>query len=102
MHAREATVLGRDAFARCFTLKELVRRGRAAGPRRAGEQLDEWLARVGSGRRQIDLLDGDGGDEIADPYRHPIAVYERCFAEIAALVDELVELVWSTEEGVAA
>ena len=102
MHARETTVLGRDAFTRCYTLKELVRRGRAAGERRAGERLDDWLARVGAGRRQIDLLDGDGTDDVADPYRHPTAVYERCFAEIAAHVDELVQLLWSAEEGVAA
>jgi protein-tyrosine phosphatase len=102
MHAREAAVLGRDSFSRSFTLKELVRRGRASGARRPGEPFDAWLARVGADRRPTDLLDAGGDDEVADPYRLPMAVYERCFEEIAALVDELVELAWPAEEGVAA
>ena len=101
MHAREATVLGRDAFSRSFTLKELVRRGRASGARGAGEALDAWLGRVAEGRRPTDLLDG-GDDDVADPYRQSMAVYEQCFTDIAALVDELVPLVWPAEQGVAA
>ena len=37
-HVREAAVLRPDLYDRTFTLKELVRRGRQAGPRADGER----------------------------------------------------------------
>ena len=49
MHVREAVVLANDVAPRAFTLKELVRRGSAIGPRRADETEADWLARAAAG-----------------------------------------------------
>jgi protein-tyrosine phosphatase len=102
MHVREAIVLSRERAGRCFTLKELVRRSADAGPRAPGESLERWLERVAAGRRTMDLLGESAADEVADPYRQSEAVYQRCVAEIADLVDQLVGLGWpGASEGVA-
>jgi len=102
MHVREAIVLGRDSFTKCFTLKELVRRGAIVGPRAEREPLDRWLERVSAGRRPLDLLGDAEADDVADPYRHPTAVYERCIDEISDQVEQLVALAWpAASEGVA-
>jgi protein-tyrosine phosphatase len=97
-HVREAVVLHRDALRHAFTLKELVRRGDGIGPRRAGEDLAEWLGRAGPGRRAADLLGDAADDEVADPFRRPMADYERCADEIADLLDRLLELAWPPEQ----
>ena len=70
-HVREAVVLDPSLWPRTFTLKELVRRGEAAGPRRGGETLEEWLVRVGQGRRVADLTGSSPLDDIADPIGGP-------------------------------
>jgi len=102
MHVREAIVLGRNTFTKCFTLKEFVRRGASVGPRAAGEPLDRWLDRASAGRRPLDLLGDADADDVADPYRHPPAVYERCIDEIDDNVGQLVSLAWpAASEGVA-
>jgi protein-tyrosine-phosphatase len=89
-------------FSRCFTLKELVRRGEAAGPRRRDEQLDAWLARVSTDRRPMELLGESAEDDVADPYLGSPKVYAACIAELDDLVQRLVDLVWPmAEEGVA-
>jgi protein-tyrosine phosphatase len=95
-HVREVVVLDPEAFARSFTLKELVRLGEAAGPRRPGEDLPEWLARVGDGRRRSDLM-GVAPDpelDVADPIGGPLSGYERTAAEIDGLLERLVACVW--------
>ena len=94
LHAREAVVLDERALDRTFTLKELVRRARAAGRRAHDESLADWLRRVGSGRRPLDLLGASPEDDVADPYRQPSTVYAACIAEIDELVRSLVELAW--------
>src|ERR1039458_6355835 len=43
-HVRYAVVTAPDAWPRSFTLKELVRRGEQAGPRKPDEPLADWLA----------------------------------------------------------
>ncbi len=43
-HVREACVTYGAPISRTFTLKELVRRGEQAGPRRSGENVSAWLA----------------------------------------------------------
>jgi protein-tyrosine-phosphatase len=105
MHAREAVVLVDDLFGRCFTLKELVRRGESAGARRPGEDLAGWLGRIGEGRRPMDLIGGSPDDDVADPYLGPPRVYASCIAELDDLVDRLVDLAWpatgSQREGAA-
>jgi len=94
LHAREAIVLADGAFAKTFTLKELVRRARAKGHRDTDESLEEWLARVSAGRKAIDLMGESRDDDVADPYLSSAKVYAACIAELDDLVRELVNLAW--------
>ena len=84
-HLREVVVTVPDAFPRTFTLKELVRRGEAAGPRTAGEDLPAYLDRIGSGRRPADLLGGEGQDDVADPIGMPLEAYRATAEELDEL-----------------
>jgi protein-tyrosine phosphatase len=102
MHAREAVVLGDSLFARCFTLKELVRRGEGAGRRRDDESVQDWLSRAGAGRRPMELLGESPDDDVADPYLGSSRVYAACVAELDDLIHRMVDLVWPiAQEGVA-
>lgn len=94
-HVRELTVADPSVFARCFTLKELVRRGQACGARRAGERLCDWLAVMGGDRRVAALVGDDPADDVDDPIGRSPAVYRRVAEELDALTGELVRLVWS-------
>jgi protein-tyrosine phosphatase len=94
LHAREAVVLGESLLPRCFTLKELVRRGEAVGARRQDESTEAWLARANAGRRPMELLGESAADDVADPYLGSPKVYAACIAEIADLVERLVNLMW--------
>ncbi len=93
MHVREAVVLDRARFGRTFTLKELVRRAEATGPRRDGT-FDAWLGATGAGRRTVELLGEDPADDVADPIGRPLPFYERTADELSELVDRVVEAVW--------
>lgn len=93
-HVRDAVTLAPESLPRAFTLKELVRRGEAIGPRRATEPLDGWLARAAAGRRAADLLGSSADDDVPDPIGAPIARYESVAAEVTALVTRAVELAW--------
>jgi len=99
MHAREAFALDDQVLPRCFTLKDLVRRGRQTGPRGADEPLPSWLRRVGASRRRIELIGHSPDDDVADPYLSPRDVYERCIAELDGLVSQLVDLAWPRHTG---
>ena len=73
-------------------LKELVRRGEAAGPRpdRAGGRL---VDRVGP--RRPDACRARPpvpADEVADPFGGPLEGYRETAAELASLVDRLAAL----------
>lgn len=94
-HVREAVLACPEAWPRTFTLKELVRRGEAAAPRRAGQTLAAWLALVHLGRRTTDLLGDDPSDDVADPIGSPDSVYETTAAELNDLVDRLVTLAFA-------
>jgi protein-tyrosine phosphatase len=93
-HVREVAVCDRDAFARAFTLKELVRRGEEAGPRRPGEPVAAWVARVGAGRSPLELLGASPDDDIDDPIGRSQAAYRRTAEELDVLLDRLVGLMW--------
>ena len=104
LHAREAIVLGDSLLARCYTLKELVRRGEAVGARRQDETIEAWLSRANAGRRPMELLGESEDDDVADPYLGSPKVYAACIAEIDDLVERLVNLMWplaDSEEGAA-
>jgi protein-tyrosine phosphatase len=96
-HVREAVLLVPEAWPRCFTLKELVRRGEAAGPRAPGQALDEWLAKVHAGRTHGEVLGYSTDDDVMDPIGAPQSVYTRVAGELSELVDRLVELAWGSE-----
>jgi protein-tyrosine phosphatase len=102
MQAREAVVLGESLLPRAFTLKELVRRGEAAGARGADETIETWLGRVGADRRPMELFGESADDDVADPYLGPPRVYEACIAELDDLVRRLVRLLWPLAKAGAA
>jgi protein-tyrosine phosphatase len=91
-HVREAVVLVPAALTRTFTLKELVRRAGEQGPRREGESLDRWLARVHAGRDPASLIGSSPDDDVEDPIGRRIAFYERTADELAELTASLMEL----------
>jgi protein-tyrosine phosphatase len=91
-HVREAVVDHGADIARTYTLKELVRRGDATGPRRPDETVFDWLARVAAGRSAADVA-GDGHeDDIPDPVGRPRAAYEATAHELDVLLRRLVAL----------
>jgi protein-tyrosine phosphatase len=94
-HVREAVVLDPGLWPRTFTLKELVRRGEMTGPRRPGEPLRDWLARVGQGRRVADLTGSSPDDDVADPIGGPRKAYERTAEELDDLTARLSQLLAS-------
>ena len=91
-HAREAVVLDPTSWPRTFTLKELVRRGEAAGARRPYQTLDGWLTALGGGRQRAGLLGADPEDDVADPIGGPDSAYEATAALLEDLVDRAVAL----------
>ncbi len=94
MHVREAVVLANDVAPRAFTLKELVRRGQAVGPRHRDEPIQDWIARAAEGRRATDHLGASAADDVADPIGRSIEHYERTAAELDGLVHQLSDLLW--------
>lgn len=92
-HVREACVSYGALLQRAFTLREIVRRGEAAGPRRDGETLYMWLARVGAGRRPENLVGDSAEDDVADPIGRPRAAYEQTVDLLDSLLGRFVHLV---------
>jgi protein-tyrosine-phosphatase len=94
-HVRHAVLLSDgEAWPRCFTLRELVRRGSGAGPRPAHQALADWLAEVHRGRERQDLLGASTTDDLADPIGGTAAEYAATATAIATLVDQLTDLLW--------
>ncbi|MCZ7536678.1 MAG: low molecular weight phosphatase family protein [Acidimicrobiia bacterium] len=89
-HLREVVTLSPAAFIRTYTLRDLARRGAAAGPRRPGESIETWLTWVGTGRRPSDLVGHDDSDDVADPVGRPVEAYRRCAADLDSLLAEIV------------
>jgi protein-tyrosine phosphatase len=88
-HVRHAVVLRPECWPRAFTLRELLRRGLAAGPRVPGEPLGDWLARAGAGRDRGELLGTGQGDDVPDPYGGPLAGYQATADLLDALTRDL-------------
>jgi protein-tyrosine phosphatase len=93
-HLRDAAVTAPRAWPRAFTIRELVRRGGLAGPRRPGEPLAGWLARAHEGRSRMALLGDSPQDDIADPMGGALDDYARTAAELQALSARLADLGW--------
>ena len=101
-HLRDAATLAPDVVPRVFTLKELVRRGEAIGPRGPEEPLRDWLARAAAGRRTPDLLGSSPDDDVPDPIGRPLSRYRAVADEIAAATEQLVDLAWPEGPGAGA
>jgi protein-tyrosine phosphatase len=97
-HVRESVLLVPTAFAKTFTLKELVRRGTEHGARQPGEPVDRWLARLHEGRTTRDQQGSSVDDDVEDPIGRRMAVYESVADELSALVDDLVDLLWGAAD----
>ena len=93
-HVRHAVVTAPDAWPRAFTLRELVRRGEEAGPRKAAEPFASWLARVHEGRTRMALLGDAPADDIADPMGGPPQAYADTVVLLDGLLGRLAELGW--------
>ena len=91
-HVREAVVGYGADIEHTFTLKELVRRGEEAGPRRPDETVFAWLARVAAGRRGADLVGEDHEDDIPDPVGRSLAYYDATARELDVLFRRLLGL----------
>jgi protein-tyrosine phosphatase len=93
-HVREAVLLVPDLLPRTFTLKELVRRGGAIGPRLGDETLADWLARAAADRQPAQILGTSTVDDIVDPIGRRLSVYHDVADEIRHLVASLAALAW--------
>lgn len=93
-HLRHAVVTAPGAWPRAFTLRELVRRGTAVGPRPPGDCLADWLARAHEGRQRTALLGDCADDDVADPVGGPQCAYTDTAVILSGLVDRLTGLLW--------
>jgi protein-tyrosine phosphatase len=93
-HVREVVVRMPETWERTFTLKELVRRGDAAGPRGPDEELSGWLRALGQHRDRRELLGTSDVDDVADPIGGTPSMFEQTAAEIQGLCVSLVRLLW--------
>jgi protein-tyrosine phosphatase len=98
-HVRDAIGLAPDAIERTFTLKELVRRGRAIGARPDAQPLRDWLARAAAARPLPELLGSSFEDDVEDPIGGTMPDYEACASTIRAYSGELAGLIWGSVAG---
>jgi protein-tyrosine phosphatase len=91
-HVLKVAVARRDAFARTFTLPELLRWSSVVGPRRAAE-WSEWLGDLALERpRARAYLAADIG-EIEDPTGRALNVWERTIQEVDAMCEQLAAVI---------
>jgi protein-tyrosine phosphatase len=93
-HVRETVVLEPDSYGRSFTLKELVRRGRGAGPRPSAVDLRVWLESLSADRELDELLGASVADDVEDPVGLPTAIVRETAVELADLTGEAASLLW--------
>jgi len=97
-HAREVVLLDPEAWARTFTVKELVRRGDLAGARRPDEELASWLERLHYGRQRTDLVGSSADDDVPDPIGGPLDGYRKTARELATFLERVAALLWVPRE----
>jgi protein-tyrosine phosphatase len=93
-HVREVVLAEPSAFAKSFTLREIVRRGTERGQRSSMQSLAEWLTYIGEERRHVDLLGDSPLDDIPDPMGGRTKDYRNMLNELATLTRTLHSLIW--------
>jgi protein-tyrosine phosphatase len=94
LNIRHAVVTLPQVWPRVFTLKELVRRGAAIGPRPPGEAVADWLSRAHRARERGSLLGDCLDDDVPDPVGGPWHGYLDTAVLLDTLVADLVALCW--------
>jgi protein-tyrosine phosphatase len=97
-HVREAALRRPDAYGRIFTLKEVVRRGEAAGPRPGDEAIPVWVKALQADRDPALHLGASEDDDVADPIGLGVSVYEQTADDLDDLTTRLVDLLWQERE----
>lgn len=92
-HVREAVLLVPETWPKAFTIKELVRRGEEAGPRRPGQTLLDWTSSVHAGRTRAEMLGASAEDDVADPIGRRRSYYDDTAAELDDLTARLAKLI---------
>jgi protein-tyrosine phosphatase len=93
-HVREVVSLDARAWRKTFTLKELVRRGTAVGPRGPDEDLASWLSRVHEGRTARELMGAAAIDDVEDPTTSALVDHATMAREVDDLARAAVDLGW--------
>lgn len=91
-HVQESAVMAPARFGSIFTLRELVRRSAAAGPR-GDRPLTEWLAAVGRDRSTAALIAAHDLD-VEDPYGGPPEGYVSTAKVLDDLTRRLADSLW--------
>jgi protein-tyrosine phosphatase len=76
---------------RAFTLREFARLGAELSPATSAEQAMAVIASVAARRGLVDAVP-PGADDIADPFRRPMAEVRECAQQIAQAVDTTLRL----------
>jgi len=100
LHVREAVIASPngEAWTRTFTIREFLRRARRIGRRSSKVPFATWIGELSLGRARHELLGASSVDDIADPIGGTMNAYRATAAELAALVDEMVELTFTSDD----
>jgi protein-tyrosine phosphatase len=90
-HLRHVVALDRRAWARTFTLRELVRRASADGDP-SESSLRAWAEALGASRVAREMMTTDPADDVEDPHGLAYGRYTDTAQELDALVRALVDL----------
>ncbi len=102
MHIRELAVTSRDTLARMFTLREFVRRSQEA-PRRDGESVRAWCARLSARRAVTTLMSSrQNDDDIADPMGRGYEHFAKTAWELSECVQSACKLLAAHDLGAIA
>jgi protein-tyrosine phosphatase len=93
-HVRAVVLADPPAFAKSFTLREIVRRGAQKGGRSSRQSLSEWLTHLSEGRRHVDLIGDSALDDIHDPMGGKSKDYRVMLNDLETLTRALHSLTW--------